>query len=62
MEELLSKKEIKIRVEKIECLGMDCPIVSGGLKRKVSTKELNELWQTERGIIKGQINDIELCL
>jgi hypothetical protein len=62
MKELLSKKEIKKRVEKIEALGMDCPLVSEGLAKNLSVKELNDLWQTERSIIKGAINDIELCL
>jgi hypothetical protein len=62
MKELLSKKEIKKRVGKIEALGMDCPLVSQGLVKNLSVKELNGLWQTERSIIKGAINDIELCL
>lgn len=59
---LLTKKDIKSRVEKIETLGMNCPLVSGGLKENVSLKELNDLWKMERSIIKGAINDIELCL
>ena len=62
MDELLTKNEIKIRVEKIEALGMDCPLVSDALKRNISINELNDLWQTERSIIKGAINDIELYL
>jgi len=60
--ESITKKEIKKRIERIQVLGMDCPLVSDGLKKKVSVSVLNQLWQTERSIIKGAINDIDLCL
>ncbi len=62
MKYLLTKKDIKERVSKINQLGMLCSLTIEALNNNASLKELNEAYYADKSVILSAMNDIGIIL